>query len=137
MAARLIREDQVSRKDRLKRAGALFEFLCQLTFVLSRFADCRADEARQTLAQEFATLGSSVDMELRQRITTIHDNDAALDKQSKALRNRVNTLTKTTRQFGGIADSARIKLKVCVVLSTSRFLTLIVCGERLMECAGV
>ena len=76
----------------------------------------RADEARQTLAQEFATLGSSVDMELRQRITTIHDNDAALDKQSKALRNRANALTKTTRQFGGIADSARIKMKVCVSL---------------------
>ncbi|KAL0632140.1 hypothetical protein Q9L58_008974 [Maublancomyces gigas] len=89
MAARLIKEDHLLRKDRLKRA----------------------EDARQTLTQEFHTLGASVDIELRDRITTIHSNASALESQSKTLRNRTNALGKTTRQWGGLADSARTRLK--------------------------
>lgn len=70
------------------------------------------EDARQTLTQEFHTLGSSVDLELRDRITTIHSNASALESQSKTLRNRTNALSKTTRQWGGLADGARTRLKV-------------------------
>ncbi|KAI5799848.1 GCN5-like 1 [Geopyxis carbonaria] len=88
-AARIIKDDALMRKDRYRRA----------------------DEARQTLNQELHQLGSSVDMELRDRITTIHGNAAALDNQSKMLHNKTNQLAKTTKQWGGMADSARGKLK--------------------------
>jgi len=89
MASRLIKEDALVRKDRFKRA----------------------DEARQTLTQELHTLGASVDMELRERITNIHSNASALESQSKTLRNRTAALGKTTRQWSGMADGARTKLK--------------------------
>jgi hypothetical protein len=39
-----------------------------------------------------------------------------LDNQSKQLRNKTNQLAKTTKQWGGMADSARGKLKVCARL---------------------
>ncbi|KAH0607761.1 uncharacterized protein H6S33_002795 [Morchella sextelata] len=89
MAARLIKEDHLLRKDRLKRA----------------------EDARQTLTAEFHSLGASVDIELRDRITNIHSNASALENQSKTLRNRTSALGKTTRQWGGLADGARTKLK--------------------------
>lgn len=88
-ATRIIKDDQFLRKDRYRRA----------------------EDVRQTLNQELHTLGSSVDLELRDRITNIHSNAAALDNQSKTLRNRTNQLAKTTKQWGGMADSARGKLK--------------------------
>lgn len=87
--ARLIKEDQLLRKDRYKRA----------------------DEARTVLNRELQNLGSSVDLELRDRIATIHGNAAALDNQSKQLRNKTTQLAKTTKQWGAMADSARGKLK--------------------------
>jgi X-X-X-Leu-X-X-Gly heptad repeat protein len=70
------------------------------------------DEARSILNRELQQLGSSVDVELRDRISTIHSNAGALDNQSKQLRNKTNQLAKTTKQWGGMADSARGKLKV-------------------------
>ena len=113
MASRLIKEDALVRKDRFKRAGALS--FCQLTThpfsVLT--IEGETDEARQTLTQELHTLGASVDMELRERITNIHSNASALESQSKTLRNRTAALGKTTRQWSGMADGARTKLKVC------------------------
>jgi len=87
--ARIIKDDQLLRKDRFKRA----------------------DDARQILTHELHSLGSAVDRELRDRITTIHGNASALDNQSKTLRNKTNQLAKTTKQWGGMADSARGKLK--------------------------
>jgi len=88
-AARIIKDDALLRKDRYKRA----------------------DDVRQTLNHELHQLGSTVDLELRDRITTIHGNAAALDNQSKTLRNKTAQLSKTTKQWGGMADSARGKLK--------------------------
>ncbi|KAI5856054.1 GCN5-like protein 1-domain-containing protein [Tricharina praecox] len=87
--ARLIKDDQLLRKDRYKRA----------------------DEARGALTRELHTLGSTVDLELRERMTTIHSNAAALDNQSKSLRNKTTQLAKTTKQWSGMADGARGKLK--------------------------
>ncbi|KAL7272747.1 hypothetical protein RUND412_004432 [Rhizina undulata] len=89
MAARIIKEDLLLRKDRHKRA----------------------EESRRILTSELHTLGTSLDLELRDRITTIHANAAALENQSKTLKNRTNALSKTTRQWGGIADGARGRLK--------------------------
>lgn len=113
MASRLIKEDALVRKDRFKRAGVLS--FRQLTtdpfFVLTIRGE--TDDARQTLTQELHTLGASVDMELRERITNIHSNASALESQSKTLRNRTAALGKTTRQWSGMADGARTKLKVC------------------------
>ncbi|CAZ82590.1 unnamed protein product [Tuber melanosporum] len=111
MASRLIKEDALIRKDRFKRAGALS--LCQFTVKSFHYANDRGgiDEARQTLTQELHTLGASVDMELRERITNIHSNANALESQSKTLRNRTAALGKTTRQWSGMADGARTKLK--------------------------
>lgn len=73
----------------------------------------RVDEARGALTRELHTLGSTVDLELRERMTTIHSNAAALDNQSKSLRNKTTQLAKTTKQWSGMADGARGKLKVC------------------------
>ncbi|KAF8252422.1 hypothetical protein K440DRAFT_645953 [Wilcoxina mikolae CBS 423.85] len=87
--ARIIKDDQLLRKDRYKRA----------------------DDARHTLTRELHNLGSTVDVDLRDRISTIHSNAATLDNQSKQLRNKTNQLAKTTKQWGGMADSARGKLK--------------------------
>lgn len=87
--ASLIKDDQLLRKDRYKRA----------------------EEARQSLTHEIRNLGTAVDMELRDRIVTIHGNAVALDNQSKALGNKTNQLVKTTKQWSGMADGARGKLK--------------------------
>lgn len=72
------------------------------------------DEARAVLTREIHNLGSTVDIELRDRITNIHSNANALDKQSQQLRNKTNQLAKTTKQWGSMADNARGKLKVCL-----------------------
>ncbi|CCX04298.1 GCN5-like 1 [Pyronema domesticum] len=87
--ARIIKDDALLRKDRYKRA----------------------DEARAVLTREIHNLGSTVDIELRDRITNIHSNANALDKQSQQLRNKTNQLAKTTKQWGSMADNARGKLK--------------------------
>ncbi|KAI5818242.1 GCN5-like 1 [Pyronema omphalodes] len=87
--ARIIKDDALLRKDRYKRA----------------------DEARAALTREIHNLGSTVDIELRDRITNIHNNANALDKQSQQLRNKTNQLAKTTKQWGSMADNARGKLK--------------------------
>lgn len=75
-------------------------------------ANPSADEARGVLTRELHTLGSTVDLELRDRITTIHSNATALDNQSKSLRNKTTQMAKTTKQWSGMADGARGKLKV-------------------------
>lgn len=75
-------------------------------------ANQRPDDVRHALTRELHGLGSTVDMELRDRITTIHANAAALDSQSKQMRNKSGQLAKTTKAWGAMADGARSKLKV-------------------------
>jgi hypothetical protein len=108
--ARIIKDDQLLRKDRFKRAGMFF-FVASVAAVCLKVNTVK-DDARQILTHELHSLGSAVDRELRDRITTIHGNATALDNQSKTLRNKTNQLAKTTKQWGGMADSARGKLKV-------------------------
>lgn len=64
------------------------------------------------LTRELHGLGSTVDVELRDRIATIHANATALDSQSKQMRGKSGQLAKTTKTWGAMADSARGKLKV-------------------------
>lgn len=107
--ARLIRTDAPLRKDRYKRAGSSPP--CPLPPIPYLPANTPRDDARAHLTNSLSTLGASVDHDLRERITTIHSNAGALENQSKLLRSKTATLQKTTKQWGGMADSARGKLK--------------------------
>lgn len=89
MASRLIKEDRLARHERLKRA----------------------EESRKQLHTTLTTLGSQIDTDLRDRITTIHQNAQSLETQTRMLKNRTAALSKTTRQWSGMAESARSKLK--------------------------
>jgi len=89
MASRLIKEERAARNERLRRA----------------------DEARKHLTHEITILGDSLDGDLRERITNIHSNSGALENQSRQLKAKTQSLSKTTRQWSGIAEGARGRLK--------------------------
>ncbi|TGZ81289.1 hypothetical protein EX30DRAFT_371636 [Ascodesmis nigricans] len=87
--ARLIKDDALARKERYRLA----------------------DQARQTLTTSLSTLSTRLDRDLRDRITTIHANQASLDSQSRALKLQTKKLVKTTKAWSGMADAARGGLK--------------------------
>jgi len=89
MASRLIKEDRLPRTERLKRA----------------------EESRKHLYGTIGTLGAQIDGDLRDRITTIHQNAQSLATQTRTLKDRTAVLNKTTRQWSGVAESARSRLK--------------------------
>ncbi|KAI5791596.1 GCN5-like protein 1-domain-containing protein [Peziza echinospora] len=97
MASRLIKEDRAARNERLKRA-ALKSLLL-------------SPRSQKHLHSSLQTLGSQVDADLRDRITTIHLNAQTLETQTRTLKNRTASLSKTTRQWSGMAEGARSRLK--------------------------
>ncbi|KAF8419449.1 GCN5-like protein 1-domain-containing protein [Tirmania nivea] len=107
MASRLIKEDRLARNERLKRAGS-HPFP---VFSLQLYLHPPTEESRKQLHTSLTTLGSQIDADLRDRITTIHQNAQSLETQTRTLKNRTAALSKTTRQWSGMAESARSKLK--------------------------
>ncbi|KAF8472075.1 GCN5-like 1 [Kalaharituber pfeilii] len=89
MATRLIKEDRAARNERLKRA----------------------EESRKHLHTTLHNLGSQIDTDLRDRITTIHQNAQSLETQTRTLKNRTAALSKTTRQWSAMTEGARSRLK--------------------------
>jgi len=89
MASRIIKEERAARNERIKRA----------------------DEARKMLNHEIQTLGDTLDVDLKDRISNIHTNAQSLDSQSKQLKSRTQQLSKTSRQWSSLAEGARGRLK--------------------------
>jgi len=89
MASRLIKEERHARTERLKRA----------------------DLTRKHLQSTINNLGTQFDGDLRDRITTIHQNAQNLEAQTRTLKNRTAALNKTTRQWSGVVESATSRLK--------------------------
>ena len=124
MASRLIKEDRLARNERLKRAGSHPSLSFPSELYLSRYWERLfsigyqtkphppTEESRKQLHTSLTTLGSQIDADLRDRITTIHQNAQSLETQTRTLKNRTAALSKTTRQWSGMAESARSKLKV-------------------------
>ena len=116
MASRLIKEDRLPRIERLKRAGEFRNphILLRHLFPYLTFPTFPIEESRKHLHITISTLGAQIDGDLRDRITTIHQNSQSLATQTCTLKDRTTALNKTTRQWSGIAESARSKLKVCI-----------------------
>jgi len=89
MASRLIKEERHARTERLKRA----------------------DLTRKHLQSTINNLGTQFDGDLRDRITTIHQNAQNLEAQTRTLKNRTAALNKTTRQWSRVVESATSRLK--------------------------
>ena len=64
------------------------------------------------LHHEIQTLGDTLDVDLKDRISNIHTNAQSLDAQSKQLKTRTQQLNKTSRQWSSLAEGARGRLKV-------------------------
>ncbi|KAI9869481.1 MAG: hypothetical protein M1813_000270 [Trichoglossum hirsutum] len=73
----------------------------------SQVDDGRASELRASLS----AVGSTLDAELRPRITTIHSNSTALASQQADLSKQTAKLQKESVQWQKMADSSRGKLK--------------------------
>jgi len=63
------------------------------------------------LTHEIQTLGDTLDVDLKDRISNIHSNAQSLDSQSKQLKSRTQQLSKTSRQWSSLAEGARGRLK--------------------------
>lgn len=115
MASRLIKEDRLPRTERLKHAGEFctpYPKLRQPFFLCLTFPAFILEESRKHLSTTICTLGAQIDGDLRDRITTIHQNAQSLATQTRTLNDRTTALNKTTRQWSGIAESSRSRLKV-------------------------
>lgn len=84
----------------------------QVSYGLGLTSILVAEESRKHLHSTLTTLGSQIDADLRDRITTIHQNAQSLETQTLTLKKRTAALSKTTRQWSGMAESARSRLKV-------------------------
>ncbi|KAI9777112.1 MAG: hypothetical protein M1839_009068 [Geoglossum umbratile] len=73
----------------------------------SQLDNRRASELRASLS----AVGSTLDAELRPRITTIHSNSAALASQQADLAKQTAKLQKESAQWQKVADNSRGKLK--------------------------
>jgi hypothetical protein len=73
----------------------------------SQLDNRRASELRASLS----AVGSTLDAELRPRITTIHSNSAALASQQADLTKQTAKLQKESAQWQKVADNSRGKLK--------------------------
>ncbi|KAH0543928.1 hypothetical protein FGG08_001829 [Glutinoglossum americanum] len=73
----------------------------------SQLDDRRTSELRASLS----AVGSTLDAELRPRITTIHSNSAALASQQADVAKQTAKLQKESVQWQKMADNSREKLK--------------------------
>lgn len=81
------------------------------TLILAPQLTPLAEESRKHLYTTVTTLGAQIDSDLRSRITTIHQNAQSLESQSRTVQSRTAALSKTTKQWSGVAEGARSRLK--------------------------
>lgn len=80
-------------------------------------SDSQADQARRTAEARAAvvaslnSVGSSLDVDLRDRAANLHSNSAALSKQEADLAKQTAALSKQSTQWQKMADNSREKLK--------------------------
>ncbi|OCK80465.1 hypothetical protein K432DRAFT_382185 [Lepidopterella palustris CBS 459.81] len=70
----------------------------------------RIAEARAAVTASLASVGSSVDAELRTRAADLHSNSTAIAKQEKELAKQTAGLSKQTAQWQKLADTSTKKL---------------------------
>lgn len=70
----------------------------------------RTAEARAAVTASLASVGSSVDAELRTRATDLHYNSEAISKQEKELAKQTAALAKQSAQWQKLAETSTKKL---------------------------
>ena len=70
----------------------------------------RTTEARAAVAASLASVGGSVDAELRTRAADLHANSAAITKQENELAKQAAALAKQSAQWQKLADTSTKKL---------------------------
>lgn len=70
----------------------------------------RTAEARAAVAASLASVGGSVDNEMRTRAADLHKNSEAIVKQEKELAKQTAALAKESAQWQKLADSSTKKL---------------------------
>ncbi|KAF2190860.1 hypothetical protein K469DRAFT_733489 [Zopfia rhizophila CBS 207.26] len=70
----------------------------------------RTAEARAAVTASLASVGSSVDAEMRTRAADLHSNSEAITKQEKELAKQTATLAKQSAQWQKLADTSTKKL---------------------------
>ena len=70
----------------------------------------RTAEARAAVAASLASVGSSVDQEMRTRAADLHANAEAISKQEKELEKSTAALAKQSAQWQKLADTSTKKL---------------------------
>ncbi|PSN61278.1 hypothetical protein BS50DRAFT_604224 [Corynespora cassiicola Philippines] len=70
----------------------------------------RTAEARAAVAASLASVGSSVDNEMRTRAADLHANAEAISKQEKELEKQTAALAKQSAQWQKMADNSTKKL---------------------------
>lgn len=70
----------------------------------------RTAEARAAVTASLASVGSSVDNEMRMRAADLHKNSEAIAKQEKELAKQTAALAKESAQWQKLADTSTKKL---------------------------
>jgi len=70
----------------------------------------RTAEARAAVTASLASVGSSVDNEMRTRAADLHRNSEAIAKQEKELAKQTTALAKESAQWQKLADTSTKKL---------------------------
>ncbi|KAF1962907.1 hypothetical protein CC80DRAFT_487348 [Byssothecium circinans] len=70
----------------------------------------RTAEARAAVTASLASVGGSVDNEMRQRAADLHANSSAIEKQEKELAKQTAALAKQSAQWQKLADTSTKKL---------------------------
>lgn len=70
----------------------------------------RTAEARAAVAASLASVGGSLDTEMRTRAADLHSNSEAIAKQEKELGKQTAALAKQTKQWQKLADTSTKKL---------------------------
>ncbi|KAF2272793.1 uncharacterized protein EI97DRAFT_384969 [Westerdykella ornata] len=70
----------------------------------------RTVEARAAVTASLASIGGSVDSEMRARAADLHSNSAAILKQEKELAKQTAALAKQSAQWQKLADASTKKL---------------------------
>ncbi|KAF2460494.1 hypothetical protein BDY21DRAFT_384098 [Lineolata rhizophorae] len=74
-------------------------------------SDRRVAEARAAVTASLASVGSSLDAELRNRAQDLHSNSVAIEKQEKELAKQTAALAKESARWQKMADTSTKKLK--------------------------
>ncbi|ORX99297.1 hypothetical protein BCR34DRAFT_495471 [Clohesyomyces aquaticus] len=70
----------------------------------------RTAEARAAVAASLASVGGSIDAEMRTRAVDLHSNSEAISKQEKELAKQTAALAKQSTQWQKLADTSTKKL---------------------------